>query len=122
MICSPWQMAQRNRRPLNVSFSILIENGRISTMLALCGNGVEAASRSLEGEETGVPKFYAGLCQMWEGQLAPPYEAAIIEKDSVTEAVEGAKGWAQNVERREGAWLVIQPEGRTVVRFNPDEF
>jgi hypothetical protein len=71
--------------------------------------------------ETSVPNFHAGLCQMWDGQL-PPYEAAIIEKDSVAEAVEAAKRWAQTVERREGAWLVIQLEGRTVARFNPDEF
>jgi hypothetical protein len=51
-----------------------------------------------------VPKFHAGLCQMWNGQL-PPYEAAIIEKDSVAKAVEAAKGWAQNVERREALGL-----------------
>jgi hypothetical protein len=44
---------------------------------------------------------------MWDGQL-PPYEAAIIEEDSVGEAIEAAKRWAQTVERREGAWLVIQ--------------
>lgn len=37
-----------------------------------------------------MPKFYAGLCQMWEGHLALPYEAAIIDKDSVAEAVEAA--------------------------------
>jgi hypothetical protein len=57
--------------------------------------------------ETSVPKFHGGLCQMWDGQL-PPYEAAIIEEDSVGEAIEAAKRWAQTVERREGAWLVIQ--------------
>jgi hypothetical protein len=68
-----------------------------------------------------VPKFYAGLCQMWQGHLAPAYEAAIIEKGSLDEAVEAAKDWAQTVERRESAWLVIQFEGRTVARFNPDE-
>jgi hypothetical protein len=55
-------------------------------------------------QETSVPKFHAGLCQMWNGQL-PPYEAAIIEKDSVAKAVEAAKGWAQNVERREALGL-----------------
>jgi hypothetical protein len=69
-----------------------------------------------------VPKFYAGLCQMWEGHLAPPFEGAIIEKDTVAEAIEAAKRWAQTVERREDAWLVIQFEGRSVARFNPDEF
>jgi hypothetical protein len=59
-----------------------------------------------------VPKFHAGLCQMWDGQL-PPYEAAIIEKDQ----------WPKPSRlRREDAWLVIQLEGRTVARFNPDEF
>jgi hypothetical protein len=78
--------------------------------------------RGGQGEETGLSKFYAGLCEMWDGHLAPPYEAAVIEKDSVAEAVEAAKSWAQTVERREGAWLVIQFEGRTVDRFNPDEF
>ena len=69
-----------------------------------------------------MSKFYAGLCQMWEGHLAPPYEAATIEKDSVAEAVEAAMCWPQTVERREDAWLVIQFEGRTVARFNPDEY
>jgi hypothetical protein len=58
---------------------------------------------------------------MWKGELVPPYEAATIEKDSVAEAIESAKQWAQTVER-EGAWLVIQLEGGTVARFNPDEF
>jgi hypothetical protein len=86
-----------------------------------CWQYATTASRSL-GEETGVPKFYAGLCQMWEGRLAPPYEAATIEKASVAEAVEAAKIWAQTVDRRDAAWLVIQFEGRTVARFNPDEF
>jgi hypothetical protein len=66
-----------------------------------------------------VSKFYAGLCQMWEGHLTPPYEAATIEKNSVAEAVEAAKRWRQTVERREDAWLVIQFGGRTVARFKP---
>ena len=68
-----------------------------------------------------MPKFYAGLCQMWEGHLALPYEAAIIDTDLVAEAVEAAKAWARTRERRDDAWLVVQFEGRTVVRFNPDE-
>jgi hypothetical protein len=69
-----------------------------------------------------VSKFYAGLCQMWDGQFAAPYEAAIIDKNSVAEAAEAAKAWAQTRERRDDAWLVVQFEGRIVDRFNPDEF
>ena len=69
-----------------------------------------------------MSKFYAGLCQMWEGHLASPYEGAIIEKDSVSEAVEAAKAWAETKERRDDAWLVVQFEGRSVARFSPDEF
>jgi hypothetical protein len=69
-----------------------------------------------------VARFYAGLCQMWEGHLAAPYEAVVISKDSLAEAAESAKLWAQTKERRDDTWLVIQFEGRTAVRFNPDEF
>jgi hypothetical protein len=50
--------------------------------------------------EASVSKFYAGPCQMWDGQFAAPYEAAIINKDTVAEA---AKAWAQTRERRDDA-------------------
>ena len=69
-----------------------------------------------------MPKFYAGLCQLWNGQLAPPYEATVLEENSEAEVFEAAKRWAHIVERREDAWLVVQFEGAPVVRFNPDEF
>jgi hypothetical protein len=69
-----------------------------------------------------MAKFNAGLCQMWQGKLAPPYEGANIESVSTPKAIEKAKRWAKTVERREGAWLQVLVEGKSVASLNPDEF
>ena len=65
--------------------------------------------------------FLASICKMHLGNLVP-FDSATVESESTPEAIEGAKRWANEIERFEDAWLHITLDGKGVATFKPGEF